>query len=299
MKEFAFFLQEASSYLRRNPSASLAAVTAIGAVLFLLALLMLLSHNVLILAENLGDRKGLSVFLETSIHQERIEELQHHFSSFREVQSVRLVSRAEALCDLEMELATEGIAEALGNNALPDVLLITPRRETNDAATLARLAQEIEAYGGVEDVLYGERWVEVLDRGLRIVYRANAATGLLAVLAIVLVLGNTLRLIVLMREEPLAIMKIIGATDAFIRAPFVIVGVMLCLIGAVLSLLLLYAGCAAGGRFLPGLHFLPLQSIAFFVLGVGLVGVAGSLLTVEVSIRQLERCGGASPGASR
>lgn len=288
MKAFPFFLHEAWSSLRRNPSASFAAVTAIGAVLFLLSLLMLLSHNILILAEDLRDRKGLSVFLETTVPEERVRELQHHFSGFREVREIRLVTRAEALRDMEAEMDTKGIAAALGGNPLPDVFQIMPSPEKSDAESLARLAREIGAYEGVEDVLYGEQWVQTLDRGLRMVYRVNAITGLLAVLAIVLVLGNTLRLIVLMREEPLAIMKMIGATDAFIRTPFVIAGVLLCLIGAAFSLLLLYGGVAASSHLLPGLRFLPMGSILLFLIGVSFIGVAGSLLTVEVSIRQIE-----------
>lgn len=288
MKAFPFFLHEAWSSLRRNPSASFAAVTAIGAVLFLLSLLMLLSHNILILAEDLRDRKGLSVFLETTVSEERVRELQHHFSGFREVREIRLVTRAEALRDMEAEMDTKGIAAALGDNPLPDVFQIMPTPEKSDAESLARLAREIGVYEGVEDVLYGEQWVLALDRGLRMVYRVNAITGLLAVLAIVLVLGNTLRLIVLMREEPLAIMKMIGATDAFIRTPFVIAGVLLCLIGAAFSLLLLYGGVAASSYLLPGLRFLPVGSILLFLIGVIFIGVAGSLFTVEVSIRQIE-----------
>ncbi len=292
MNTFTFFMQEANSSLRRNLSASFAAVTAIAAVLFLLSLLMVVSHNILVLAERLGERKGLSVFLDPDLPAERVSELEHHFSSFPEVRALQVVSRADALREIEEDLGLENIAEAIGENPLPDALLILPDPDLDDAATLARLAGEIEAYEGVEDVLYGERWVEALDRGLTMVQRANAITGFLAVLAIVLVLGNTLRLIVLMREETLAIMKMMGATDAFIRSPFVLAGVMLCLTGAVLALLMLYAGYVASGYLFPGLRFLPTISLVTFVLGVGVVGVAGSLLTVEVSIRQLERQGG-------
>ena len=288
MKPFAFFIREAYSSLYRNISASLAAITAIGAVLFLLALMMLVSHNILVLAEELGERKGLSVFLDPDVDAERIAELQHHFSGFNEVAAIELVTRAEALRDLETELGTADLAATLGGNPLPDVLLLAPNPDVSDAAILGRLAREIEAYEGVEDVLFGERWVAALDRGLKMVYRANAITGLLAVVAIVLVLGNTLRLIVLMREEPIAIMKMIGATDAFIRSPFVIAGVMLCFIGSLVALLLLYASYLASGHLLPGLHFLPIGSVVLFTTGVSLVGVAGSLLTVEVSIRHLE-----------
>ncbi len=293
MKTFLFFLQEARSSLRRNLSASFAAVTAIAAVLFLLCLLMLVSHNILVLADRLGERKGLSVFLDTGITAERVAELEHHFSSFSEVRLLQRVSRADALREIEEDLGLEDLAATIGENPLPDAFLIVPAKDASDAATLSRLAREIAAYEGIEDVLYGERWVEALDRGLTMVQRANALTGLLAVLAIVLVLGNTLRLIVLMREETLGIMKMIGATDAFIRSPFVIAGVLLCLVGSVLALLLLYGAYLASGYLFPGLRFLPAASVLLFVLGVSVVGVAGSLLTVEVSIRQLERRGGA------
>lgn len=292
MKALLFFIQEAQSSLQRNFSASLAAITAIGAVLFLLLLLMLLSHNVLLLADRLSERKGVSVFLDPEITSERRAELEHHFSGFAEVRAVRLVTRDEALRDLEAELGGPGLAETLGGNPLPDVLQITMHPAADDIATLRRMAGEIEAYEGVEDVLFGERWVEALDRGLLMIHRANAVTGILAVVAIVLVLANTLRLIVIMREDQIAILKMIGATDAFVRSPFVAAGVLLCLSGALFSLALLYAGYAAGGRLLPGLKFLPPGSILLFLGGVGLIGIAGSLATVELSLRQLERRSG-------
>ena len=286
---FLFFIQEAWASLRRNPAASMAAVTAICAVLFLLSLLMLLSHNILSLADGLRDRKGLSVFLESDISADKRQELEMHFNRFSEVASIALVDRGTALADLEAELGAGDLESTLGENPLPDVFLILPKPEASDVATLKRLAIEIEAYEGVEDVLFGERWVEALDYGLLVVTRANALTGLLATLAIVLVLGNTLRLIVLMREEPLAIMKMIGATDTFIRMPFVVAGMALCLVGAGISLLVLYGGYRVCLHLLPGIHFLPLGSIIFFLVGILLIGVAGSLLTVEISIRHLER----------
>ena len=289
LKAFIFFIQEAWASLRRNPSASLAAITAICAVLFLLSLLMLLSHNILGLAEGLRDRKGLSVFLETGVDQTRSSELHRYFSSFVEVKNVKLVDRAKALRDLESELGLDDIAETMADNPLPEVFLIEMKDSANDAGTLNRLATEIEAYDGVEDVLYGERWVEALDYGLEVVTKTNALTGLLATMAIVLVLGNTLRLIVLMREEPLAIMKMIGATDAFIRMPFVIAGVLICVVAAGISLCVLYGGYYLVNHLVPGMDFLPTLSIILFMGGVAIVGIAGSLLTVQISIRQLEQ----------
>ncbi|MBD3236631.1 MAG: FtsX-like permease family protein [Candidatus Eisenbacteria bacterium] len=292
MRAFLFFAGEGVSQLRRSPAASVAAVTAVGAVLFVLLLLMLLSQNILALSERLRERKGLSVFLDPQLDQTQVSALRERFAGFGEIAEVRLVTRDEALRGIEEELGSPGLAEVVGENPLPDVLLVTPAPHAADARELDVLAREFEAYPGVDDVLYGERWVRALDHGLGVVRRANALTGGLATLAIVLVLGNTLRLLVLMREEQLAIMKVIGATDAFVRAPFVMAGILLCLIGGLVALGFLRVGFEVSRSLMPGLQFLSLPMLLLYLGGVALVGLLGSLVTVEVSIRQLERRGG-------
>jgi cell division transport system permease protein len=291
-----FFLQEGWSSLRRNPAASLAAVTAMGAVLFVLLLLLLMGRNVLVVAERLAERKGITVFLENGLPPERLEELRHHFAGFAEIRSLRFVPRAEALRDIEADLGTEHLEETLGENPLPDAFLLQPAPGASDAATLERLAREMEAYGGVEDVLYGARWIKVLDRSLGLVRRTTGATAGLAMAAILLVLANTLRLLVLMREDQLAVLKVIGATDAFLRAPFVAAGAVLCLASGAIAVALLYAGILASRSLLPGLRFLPSEWVMLFLAGAVAVGVLGSLLTVEISIRSLERRRGGDRG---
>lgn len=294
MKALLFFLQEGWDSLRRNLAASLAAVTAMGAVLFVLLLLLLMSRNVLVLAERLAERKGLTAFLAMDLSPERVAELHHHFASFPEVKSLHFIARGEALREVEADLGAEHLEETLGENPLPDAFLIQPSARASDAASLEKLAREIQAYEGVEDVIYGARWVKVLDQSLGLVRRANAVTAGLTILAILLVLANTLRLLVLMRDDQLAVLKIIGATDAFLRAPFVAAGALLCLTGGLIAVVLLYVGVTASHAFLPGLHFLPTTWVLIFLAGAVIVGVIGSLLTVELSILNLERRGGAN-----
>lgn len=296
MRALAFFIQEGWSSLRRNPAASLAAVTALASVLFVLLLFLLISHNILFLAGRLEARKGLSVFLDTSLPEERVAELRQHFSGFPEVRELRFVSRAEALADVEEDLGTSQIEEVLGGNPLPDTFLITPAPGASDAATLERLAREIGAYEGVEDVAYGQRWIAALDEGLRIVYQANGLTGILATLAIILVLGNTLRLLVLMRQEQLYVMKVIGATDPFLRAPFVAAGALLCLTGALAAVACLHIGYFATREWMPGVRGLPLHWLAIFFGGVLFIGLAGSWVTVQATLHRLERRGSARHG---
>jgi len=296
LRAFLFILQEGWASLRRNLAASLAAITAMAAVLFVLLLLLLMSRNVLVFADRLAERKGLTVFLEIGLAPERVAELEHHFAGFPEVKSLRFIERGEALREIEADLGADRLEETLGENPLPDAFLIQPTARASDAATLERLAREIGAYDGVDDVLFGARWVKVLDRSLGLVRRANLATAGLTMLAILLVLANTLRLLVLMREGQLAVLKIMGATDAFLRAPFVAAGALLCLTAGLVAVLLLYLGVVASHAFLPGLRFLPLTWVLLFLAGAVVVGVLGSLITVELSIVNLERRGEAGRG---
>jgi len=291
-----FFLEEGWASLRRNAAASLAAATALSAVLFVLLLFLLLSHNVLVLASRLEQRKGLSVFLEPDIAPERVAELEGQFRRFPEIESLQRIGKDAALADVQADLGTTNLAQALGGNPLPDAFLLRPAAATMGAASLERLAREIEAYEGVEDVLYGERWVAALDRGLLLVRRGNLVTGLLAGLGIVLVLANTLRLLVLMREDQLSVMQIIGATGGFLRAPFLAAGLILCLAGGLLSMVLLYGGFLASRSFMPGLRFLPLEWLLLFQVGVLVVGFVGSISTVELSLRSFERRGAPTGG---
>lgn len=296
MNALRFFLEEGWASLRRNAAASVAAATALSAVLFVLLLFLLLSHNVLVLASRLEERKGLSVFLAPGVAPERVAEIEHQFRRFPEIESLRLIGKDEALRDVEADLNAEKLDEMLGGNPLPDAFLIRPIPEAMDAASLERLAREIEAYEGVEDVLYGERWVAALDRGLLVVRRGNLVVGLLAGLGIVLVLANTLRLLVLMRDDQLSVMQVIGATGAFLRAPFLAAGLILCLAGGLLSQLLLYAGFLASRGLMPGLRFLPVDWLLVFQGGVLAVGFVGSISTVEISLRRIERRGGGVGG---
>ena len=296
MRTLLFILQEGWDSLRRNLAASLAAITAMAAVLFVLLLLLLMSRNLLVFADRLAERKGLTVFLELGLSPERVAELQHHFAGFPEVKSLRFIERGEALREIETDLGADRLEETLGENPLPNAFLIQPTARASDAATLERLASEIGAYDGVDDVLFGARWVKVLDRSLGLVRRANLATAGLTMLAILLVLANTLRLLVLMRDEQLAVLKIMGATDAFLRAPFVAAGALLCLTAGLVAVLLLYLGVAASHAFLPGLRFLPPSWLLLFLAGAVAVGVLGSWITVELSIMNLERRGEAGRG---
>lgn len=284
-----FFVGEAWEYFHRGRGATFSGVLALTAVFFLLSLVLLATHNVQSFASRLQSRKALSVFLVEGAGEERARELQAAIRRFGEVAEVKLVDREEALAEIERDLGGYSVTSALGENPLPQSLVVTL---TSAAAVrrgaLQSLASEIRGYEDVEDVIYGEEWVEIMDKNIRTLSRATVAVGGLAAVSVFVVLLTTLRLVFLGRRETVRILKMVGATDRFIRLPFLILGGLQSVISAGLALVVLAAARAVFDAFLPGARFLPPSWQALFLLGSFVFGVLASLVSVEPALRSLE-----------
>ena len=284
-----FFVGEAWEYFHRGRGATFSGVLALTAVFFLLALVLLATHNVQSFAARLQSRKALSIFLAEGAGEERARELQEAIGRFGEVAEVKLVDREEALAEIERDLGGFSVISALGENPLPQSLVVTL---TSTAAArpgaLQSLAAEVRGYEDVEDVIYGEEWVEILDKNIRTLSQANLAVGGLAAISVFVVLLTTLRLVFLGRRETVRILKMVGATDRFIRLPFLILGGMQSVISAGLALVVLAAARAVFDAFFPGARFLPPGWQALFLLGSFVFGVLASLVSVEPALRSLE-----------
>lgn len=209
--------------------------------------------------------------------------------------AVRAVTGAEALLRLRADLGEEGrVLEGVGPGVLPDAVEI---EAPGIALAEARaLAARLAAVPGVEEVDYGTAWLEGLERLVR---RARAAAwlvfGALAAASAVLV-SNTLRLAVHARRDEIEIMRLVGATDGFVAAPFLLEGVFQGLLGGGLAALALAGASAAAlprlRAAVPALASLsagdavPGALLAALVLGGAAVGLAGSALAVARALRR-------------
>jgi cell division transport system permease protein len=209
---------------------------------------------------------------------------------------VRAVPAAVALETLAADLGEQGrVLEGVGPGVLPDAVEV---RAPGIALVEARaLAERLRALPGVEDVDYGTAWLERLER---LVARTRAAAVVLftaLALATAVLVSNTLRLAVFARREEIEIMKLVGATDGFVSAPFLIEGLLQGLLGAGLA-----AGAllALHGVLVPRLQAavkiaeairladtLPPQLLGGLVLGGAGVGLLGSALSVIRTLRRL------------
>ncbi len=287
-----FFIAEAWEYMVRGRAVTVASVLALTAVLFLLALVLLVTYNVRILAGHLQARKGLTVFLAEGVSEERGRELMSLLESFGEVAGITFVHREQALEEIERDLGGFPVASTLGENPLPHSLVV---RLTPDVVSRAggvqELAAEFRGYEDVEDVIFGGEWVESLDRSLRSVYTASMAVGGLAAAAVFVVLLTTMRLVFLSRRETIRILIIVGSRESYIRSPFLILGALQSAISAGAALAFLAAALAVFDQLMPGTRFLPVGWQVLFVLGVLMVGTVAAWFSIEPALRGLERRG--------
>lgn len=290
MSRLRFFLSEAFEIMWRDRAGMMASLTALTAVLFLLAVVLLAGHNIRGQAHRLEERKGIEVFLSDNVQGDRIADLEGNFRSFGEVADVVYHSPEEALSQIEEDLGGVDVVGAMGENPLSPSfeITLTPQAAAR-TGVVQRLAKEIGSYDGVDQVVYGSSWLDTLERGLKNLYFATAGAGILAAVSVILVLWNTVKLAFLRRRETVRILRIVGATSSFIRTPYLLLGAIETSFASILAL-----GLAAFLRFalvqmMPGVLFLPILWGVLFLAGAVLLGILSSFASIEPALRNLER----------
>ena len=179
----------------------------------------------------------------------------------------------------------------LETNPLPASIEIRLKPEFRDGASAQRVAERIRAVAFVDDVRYGRDWVQRLDQLRNVTGLVGLVIGLAFAGVAIVIIGVTIRLTILQRAREIAIMRLVGATNWFIRGPFLLEGALKGLFGGILALGLCYAGYllfrdSAGGPFAGLIFFNPPHMLVNLVFGV-LLGLAGSLVSVGRHLRHV------------
>ena len=228
--------RRAAVNLWRAPLPSLVAVLTIALSLFIGATFALGVSAARTLFRSWGAQASVTLYLDRTVSEAQARELMRRVGEEEPDAQISYVDRETALGRLRVELGDlSGALEALPRNPLPASLEITPPAALPPAA-LRVLAARLGQLPGVQEVEYGREWldkIEALGRGLR-----NFGAGALFVVlgAALLVVANTIRLAVYSRRDEIEIMKLVGATDAYVRAPFLLEGALQGLLGAGLAL---------------------------------------------------------------
>ena len=283
-------MRRAAVNLWRAPLPSLLAVITISLALFLAATLVASVSSARALLASWGAQPSVTAYLDRALSDAEARTLAETVRTQEHVQVVH-VTPAQALDRLRVQLGSLSSAlDGLPGNPLPTTLEMTPPPGTD----VRGLAQRLGGLPGVREVDYGREWFDRLEALGRALRQFGTAALVVVAFAALLVVANTIRLAVYARRDEIEIMKLVGATDGYVRAPFLIEGALQGLCGALLTSAALIAvqrivlpRAAAAFAFAAGVPAPHLTAEAVAVLaGAGaLVGLGGSYLAVARFLR--------------
>ena len=284
--------------LYRNWLPTLMTAAVIAIALAMPSGLYLLLNNLERLSGSWDGQASLSVFLKQDISDDKAQALVSQVSTWPEVASVQLITPQQALEEFGQQ---SGFAEVLGvleENPLPYVLIVLPASEHLDPAAASTLRERFVQLPETELAQLDLQWVQRLRAILDIAHRVILIISGLLALAVLLVIGNTIRLEIQNRREEILVTKLIGATNGFVRRPLLYSGIWYGALGAFIAWLVVEAGfwlLAEPVSRLAGLYHsnfsletLPGRLLAILMLSGTLLGLLGSWLAVGRHLDAIE-----------
>lgn len=225
----------------RAPLAAGLTALVIGIALALPAGLYVLTRNLASVGYSWQESLQVSLFLKDSVSAERGRQLERELRNEPSIARASYISREQALAEFREQSGFGEALDLLQDNPLPAVVAVSPHRrldKTQVEALVERLAQRPE----VDLAKLDQKWLERLYAVLEIGERAIGIIALLLGLAVMVIIGNTIRLDIEARREEIEVMKLIGAPDSFIRRPFLYAGFWFGLSGGILAWILVSLG---------------------------------------------------------
>ncbi|WP_422447236.1 permease-like cell division protein FtsX [Thermoanaerobacterium sp. DL9XJH110] len=284
LRTFNHFFREAFISLVRNRWMSLASIGSVASALIILGSFLLLSVNFDHILKDVESQVEITAYLKDSVDQAGISRLNTRIGALEGIKEIKFVSKEQALEEFKEQVGRdllEGIENPLPNSFR--IKVANPRE-------VARVAAEIEKLPGIEEVKYGKGVVEKLFKIIYWVRLLGAVIMAVFAAVSVFIISNTIRLTVFARRREINIMKYIGATDWFVRWPFLIEGMFLGLVGSSIAVGIL----AAGYNYIynvvklnvPMISLIPIERFYYYSLGFLLIGMLIGAFGSSFSIKR-------------
>ena len=288
---------EALQEIFQKPVSSLLTIAVIGIALALPAALNLLVQNGRAVADSFEGIRDFSVYMKPGVDVIEAQKLADNLKLRAFVESVNVISAAEALREFQKSSGFKEALTALDQNPLPHTLVVRPT-ESADADKLSTLAQELQAKPNIDQVRIDTDWVMRLNAILDLLKRSVSIAAILLIAAVIIIVGNTIRLDIQSRRDEIEILKLLGASDCFVRRPFLYVGIAYGLIGGLFGIVLLIVSAlilAEPIERLTGLYQtsfllqgLNLTSMVTMLAGGILAGWSGAWIAVSRHISRIQ-----------
>jgi len=231
--------RDSADRMWRTPVASLMTWTVMGVALALPVALMLLLTSLQGVSAGWESSARVTAYMKLSASLEQTRELASEIGADGRVAELELIDRDRALAEFRASSGLDDALDYLEENPLPHTLLVTPEDSARSADGVAGLVTFIEGMDGVEQVQVDLGWLQRLNAMTDLLARAVWALAILLAAAVVLVIGNTVRLSIESRRDEILVAKLVGGTDGFVRRPFLYTGAWFGLGGGVVAWILL------------------------------------------------------------
>ncbi len=291
MRRLFYLFRETWANVRANRTTTMVAIVTTAFTLSCVGIFLLLYVNLRAAAGWLQEDIKIMVYVKEEVSRDAEAGLEETLKGDPAVDSLVFVSKDQALAEFKTQFPSDShLLEGLGENPLPASFVVTLAPQFRSPDAIQRWAERVRTMAGVAKVDYNQDWIDALASLIRYIELIAIGVGVILSTAAVTIIANTIRLTLAARRDEIDILRLIGATRAFIRVPYLLEGSVLGALGSALSLGILKLGyelfrqqIGAGGRF-AGLEnlmsFFPVQ-VCVALVGVGMgLGFAGSFVSL-------------------
>ena len=289
LRALTYFFEEALTSLWRSRLINALSIVTIAVSLFVVGAFVTVGTNLARVVEQWTEKVQVVFYLEDGIEDHIQKILEDRLRAEAGVESLRYVSHEEALARFKSLFKDlETLADDLGENPFPASFEVTLKSGHEGPAEVTRLVGAYQRTPGVADIQYDLRWIQRLSQAIQLIHWVGAFLGGILALAGVFTISNVIRLTVYARQDELDIMRLVGATSAYVRGPFVVEGMLLGALGGLVSLgllalvfrLFVYDALASSDLLGRASAILPTFVGVGLVAGGMFVGIVGSLISL-------------------
>lgn len=280
-------IRETLLSFRRAPVLSSLSVTTIAFALFVVGLFGLVALNIRLTLADVEERVEIVAYLMRGTPVEVVTVAIGDIEAFPGVESATYVSEDDNLARAREDLTEfQEVYDDLADNPLPASIEVRMSPGYRDAATVSQVAEWLGSFRFAEDVRFGREWVEKIDRLQNIAAVVGLVIGGAFAVASVIIIGTIVRMAVLHRSREIAIMRLVGATNGFIRRPFLLDGIVKGILGGCAAIGLNYAAYLAINQIYAASFFNLPQALILVLFGTAL-GFAASAVSVARHLRKV------------
>jgi cell division transport system permease protein len=284
----SYVLQEALRAFRRTPLLTGLSAGMIGLSLFLVGLFGLAAFNIRRVLQQVESRVEVVAYLRDEADAAAVTAAQGEIAAWPEVREVAYITKEQALQRARRDLPElETVIGGLESNPLPASLEVMFKPNQTGPDVVRRAAERIQAFAVVEDVRFGSEWLDKVFLLRRVAGTTLLILGVAFATVAALIISSAIRMAIYARRDEIEIMRLVGATEGFVRRPFLLEGLITGVLGGLLALGAMYAAYSVVSRTVFPLEWLPVEWAAAGVLAGSAVGVLASGAAIRRHLREV------------